>query len=203
MNKVILFTNKPSILKHWENALSGLYHRIHIDERKDLENYLKTNTSPIIVMVDELSIANIEICLIKLEPFPQVRVLLFNSIPEVHHASLLIGGIVKGYENSFLDKANLIKMLRSVESGKRWLFPDLTHYIINKYIDDTSTKEPEFMPLLTAKEKEVALMVADGLTNKEIAQSEKIALSTVKGHIHKIFEKAGVSDRVSLALKFK
>ena len=59
------------------------------------------------------------------------------------------------------------------------------------------------MPLLTPKEKEIALMIADGLSNKEIVQKEKIALSTVKGHIQKIFEKAGVSDRVSLALKFK
>ena len=46
-------------------------------------------------------------------------------------------------------------------------------------------------------------MIADGLSNKEIAQRGKIALSTVKGHIHHIFEKAGVSDRISLVLKFR
>jgi len=59
------------------------------------------------------------------------------------------------------------------------------------------------MPRLTEKEKDIALMIAEGLSNKEIAQKEKIALSTVKGHVHHIFEKAGVSDRISLALKFK
>jgi DNA-binding NarL/FixJ family response regulator len=46
-------------------------------------------------------------------------------------------------------------------------------------------------------------MVAEGLSNKEIAQREKIALSTVKSHIHNIFEKANVTDRISLVLKFK
>jgi len=46
-------------------------------------------------------------------------------------------------------------------------------------------------------------MIANGLSNKEIALKKKIALSTVKGHIGRIFEKAGVTDRVSLALKFK
>jgi DNA-binding NarL/FixJ family response regulator len=46
-------------------------------------------------------------------------------------------------------------------------------------------------------------MVADGLSNKEIAQREKIAISTVKGHISHIFEKTGVSDRISLALKLQ
>ena len=59
------------------------------------------------------------------------------------------------------------------------------------------------MSLLTEKEKDITLMIADGLSNKEIAKEEKIALSTVKGHIQHIFEKAHVTDRISLALKFK
>ena len=59
------------------------------------------------------------------------------------------------------------------------------------------------MSNLTIKEKEIALMVADGLSNKDIAALKKNALSTVKGHIKNIFLKAGVTDRISLALKFK
>jgi DNA-binding NarL/FixJ family response regulator len=154
-------------------------------------------------MIDEQSVPNIDELLEELNTLPYVDILLFHSIPEVHHASLLLGKNVKGYENAFLHKVNLLKMLQSVESGKNWLFADLTHYIINKFIQNTTNTEPEFMSTLTHKEKEITLMITDGLSNKEIAQAEKIALSTVKGHIHKIFEKAGVTDRVSLVLKFK
>jgi len=203
MKSIILFTNMSSIKKHWNDALFNLYNRINIEDTSKLLNHLKINTKPIIIMIDEQSVANIDELLEELNTLPYVDILLFHSIPEVHHASLLLGKNVKGYENAFLHKVNLLKMLQSVESGKNWLFADLTHYIINKFIQNTTNTEPEFMSTLTHKEKEITLMITDGLSNKEIAQAEKIALSTVKGHIHKIFEKAGVTDRVSLVLKFK
>jgi DNA-binding NarL/FixJ family response regulator len=94
-------------------------------------------------------------------------------------------------------------MLSTVENGNNWLFPDLTYFIINKYIQNKKKDEPDFVSSLTEKEKSITFMVAEGLSNKEIAQREKIALSTVKSHIHNIFEKANVTDRISLALKFK
>ncbi|MBC8236773.1 MAG: response regulator transcription factor [Helicobacteraceae bacterium] len=203
MKKVILFTSNQSILKHWTNALSGLYNRVHIQNYAELESFLKVNTSANTLMVDELNVGSIHTFLGNLEIYPQTTILVFNSVPNVHHASMVIGKNVKGYENSYLNKINLLNMLDSVHNGKKWLFPELTNYIINKFIQDSSSKEPEFIVRLTEKEKEIAYMVADGLTNKEIVQSEGIALSTVKNHLNKIFEKAGVSDRVSLALKFR
>jgi len=192
-----------SIKLHWENSISDVYDSLHVESTLELFEYLKSNTDAITVLIDELSVHNIELALQGLNKFKNVNVLLFNSMPEVHHASLLIGGIVKGYENSFLNKHNLLMMLENVENGKVWLFTALTNYIINKYIDKNEQKEPSFLKLLTPKEKDIAFMIADGLTNKEIVQATKSALSTVKGHISKIFEKADVSDRVSLVLKLK
>jgi len=203
MKSIILFTKTSAIKKHWNDALFNVYNRINIDDTQKLINHLKINTKQTIIMIDEQSVGEIKELLQELKEMPYIEVLLFNALPEVHHASMMLGDNVKGYENAFLHKVNLLKMLESVESGNRWLFADLTHYIINKFIQNSEKNEPNFIHLLTEKEKEIALMIADGLSNKEIAQAEKIALSTVKGHVHNIFEKAGVSDRVSLALKFK
>lgn len=203
MKKIILFTNMSSIQKHWQNALDTNYNTIPIDKVKDLVEYLDANDNSIIILLDEMSTSNIENTLSKLKPYSFVKILIFNAVPDVHHASTLLDKGIKGYENSFIHKDNLLKMLISVENGNNWLFAQLTNYIINKYVQNNSSNEPEFIKLLTQKEKDIALMIADGLSNKEIIQKEKIALSTVKGHISRIFEKAGVSDRVSLALKFK
>jgi DNA-binding NarL/FixJ family response regulator len=203
MKKIVLFTNMSSIRKHWENALLASYQTVHIDNFDNLMNYLNENNEPVIILLDEMSTSNIHESLQKLKEYNFATVLVFNVLPEVHHASTLLSEGIKGYENSFLDKENLLKMIAAVESGKNWLFSDLTHYIINKYIKHNSEYEPEVMSLLTEKEKDIALMVADGLSNKQIAEAEKIALSTVKGHISHIFEKVGVTDRISLALKFR
>ena len=94
-------------------------------------------------------------------------------------------------------------MIECTKDKQKWLFSELVYFIINQYTDKNAKNKLDFMSDLTEKEKEISLMVADGLSNKEIAQKMKIALSTVKGHLHHIFEKTGVSDRISLALKFK
>lgn len=51
---------------------------------------------------------------------------------------------------------------------------------------------------LTGREREVMKLVYDGLSNPDIAKDLSITLSTVKGHIHNIFEKMGVSNRIEL-----
>lgn len=203
MKKIILFTNMSSIKKHWKNALDNSYDTVSIEDCDELFKYLAKYKDKILVMLDEMSVQNIEDTLKKLKEYPNAVILLFNAVPEVYHASTLLGSGIKGYENSYINKENLLKMLSSVEAGNNWLFADLTYFIINKYMQNKKRDEPEFMSLLTEKEKDIALMISDGLSNKEIAQKEKIALSTVKGHIHHIFEKANVTDRISLALKFK
>jgi DNA-binding NarL/FixJ family response regulator len=203
MKKIILLTNMSSIKKHWEKALEKSYRALHVENFDELIQYLAKENKKIIVMLDEMSVSNIEDVLLKLKEYPQAIILIFNAVPEVYHASTLLGSGIKGYENSYINRDNLLKMLSTVEDGNNWLFADLTYFVINKYMQNKKKDEPDFMPLLTEKEKDVALMVADGLSNKEIAQREKIAISTVKGHIHHIFEKANVTDRISLALKFK
>jgi DNA-binding NarL/FixJ family response regulator len=192
-----------SILKHWENALKDSYDTVSIDNFDQLREYLTKDKNRVIVMLDEMSVLNIEETLVKLKEYPHAIILLFNAVPEVYHASTLLGSGIKGYENSYINKENLLKMLSTVENGNNWLFPDLTYFIINKYIQNKKKDEPDFMSSLTEKEKSITFMVAEGLSNKEIAQREKIALSTVKSHIHNIFEKANVTDRISLVLKFK
>jgi len=203
MKKIILFTNMSSIKKHWQNALNNVYETISIENFEELLETLANYDEKILLMLDEMSVQNIEDALNRLKEHPNTVIMIFNAVPEVYHASTLLGSGIKGYENSYINKENLLKMLSSVEAGNNWLFADLTYFVINKYMQNKKRDEPEFMSLLTEKEKDIALMISDGLSNKEIAQREKIALSTVKGHIHHIFEKANVTDRISLALKFK
>lgn len=203
MEKIILCTNMTSIHKHWSDALSDTYECIHVQDSKNITNNIENLDSSMNILLDELSVNDIRKTLNELKKFSSIKILLFNALPEVHHASTLIGENIRGYENSYIHKKNLLKMLESISNGKNWLFKDLTNFIINKFIQNSSLEEPDFLHKLTVTEKEVALMVSNGLTNKEIVQAKKIALSTVKGHLRNIFEKAGVSDRVSLVLKFR
>jgi len=55
-------------------------------------------------------------------------------------------------------------------------------------------------PNLSKREREIVSLVAQGLKNREIADKMFISEQTVKNHLHNIFDKVGVSDRLELAL---
>lgn len=55
---------------------------------------------------------------------------------------------------------------------------------------------------LTTKEKEVAFYLCEGLTNKEIAETTKMKLITVKWYVHTIFKKYGVKTRTKLMREY-
>jgi len=57
--------------------------------------------------------------------------------------------------------------------------------------------------VLTPRERDVAIEVAHGATNKEVAQRLNITERTVKAHLGAVFEKLGVRDRLQLVLEFK
>jgi DNA-binding NarL/FixJ family response regulator len=52
---------------------------------------------------------------------------------------------------------------------------------------------------LTPREREVAALVADGLSNKQIANRMRITVGTVKHYVHQILEKTGLNGRVAIA----
>jgi two-component system, NarL family, nitrate/nitrite response regulator NarL len=52
---------------------------------------------------------------------------------------------------------------------------------------------------LTARERQIAALVSNGLSNKIVAQKLNVAEGTVKVHLHKIFQKLGVQGRAALA----
>ena len=134
MKTIILFTNMSSIKKHWQKAIAEVYQEKSIEDFQMLISYLDNHTTPVIVLFDEMSVVDIHKSLQILKKYKFASILLFNALPEVHHASTLLGDGIRGYENSYLHKDNLLKMIESVRNGHNWLFSDLTHYIINKYI---------------------------------------------------------------------
>ena len=56
------------------------------------------------------------------------------------------------------------------------------------------------IPALSRREREIVNLVTHGLRNKELAEKLQISEQTVKNHMHNIFDKLGVSDRLELAL---
>jgi DNA-binding NarL/FixJ family response regulator len=103
----------------------------------------------------------------------------------------------------------LIKSIRRVHAGEIWLDSHTTAAVIRQFVaNDESpasqmpqpqSRERERSPL-SQREREIVALVAQGFKNKEMAEKMFISEQTVKNHLHNIFDKLGVSDRLELAL---
>ncbi len=95
----------------------------------------------------------------------------------------------------------LIKSIRKVHAGEIWLDSRTTDAVMRQFAspNEAAAKDRERSPL-SQREREIVVLVAQGFKNKEIAERMFISEQTVKNHLHNIFDKLGVSDRLELAL---
>jgi DNA-binding NarL/FixJ family response regulator len=102
----------------------------------------------------------------------------------------------------------IIKSIRKVHGGEIWLDSHTTAAVMRQFASPQdaaaagaggSGKMRERSPL-SAREREIVALVAQGYKNKEMAEKMFISEQTVKNHLHNIFDKLGVSDRLELAL---
>jgi DNA-binding NarL/FixJ family response regulator len=101
----------------------------------------------------------------------------------------------------------IVKSIRKVHAGEIWLDSHTTAAVMRQFataaesggINGGSSRARERSPL-SQREREIVQLVAQGYKNKEMAEKMFISEQTVKNHLHNIFDKLGVSDRLELAL---
>ena len=94
----------------------------------------------------------------------------------------------------------LVKSIRKVFDGEIWLDNRMTAEVMKAFAKSSDAGPRREKPLLSDREKEIVQLVAQGFRNKEIGEKLFISEQTVKNHLHNIFDKLGVSDRLELAL---
>ena len=101
------------------------------------------------------------------------------------------------------DPARLVEDIQRVVAGENVLAPDVTRTLITVATDAPSAGDPSARALvatLTEREREVAVLMTQGLTNNQIGTRLHLSLASVKSHLTSLFVKLGVDNRVSAAM---
>jgi NarL family two-component system response regulator LiaR len=98
---------------------------------------------------------------------------------------------------------DLVAAIRAAHRGEARLHPDVTRKLMDAVRSDSGASAVRGQPPsddLSAREREVIGLVAEGLSNREIAGRLVISEKTVKTHLTHILSKLGLSDRTQLAI---
>lgn len=127
-----------------------------------------------------------------------VKVLILTVHNEVEYLVKAVDIGVDGYILKDSESSELKKAINVVLNGENYIQPSLIPILNSKLTSRDIDKEK--IELLTKRELEVLIQVANGMFNKEIAIALNISERTVKNHISNIFKKIEVADRTQAAV---
>ncbi|MER5460593.1 response regulator transcription factor [Streptomyces sp. NPDC002668] len=101
----------------------------------------------------------------------------------------------RGYLTKDADGDEIVRAIQEVVAGRAGLSPVVQRRLLEQVTSTPEQSGPKLPDGLTAREGEVLTLIAEGLTNVEIARRIHISTATVKTHINNLFAKTGIHDR--------
>jgi DNA-binding NarL/FixJ family response regulator len=131
------------------------------------------------------------------------RVLLFGEAGAASDLLEVLRAGARGYVHAAVSSQRLIEYVRAVARGETVLDANVTGQLLHR-LDDVARSGGDGQHHghgpLTARQQAVAELVAEGLTNAEIAERLQLSRATVKGHITVALRRLGLRDRTQLAI---
>jgi DNA-binding NarL/FixJ family response regulator len=131
------------------------------------------------------------------EQAPDVRVIALTTFADDESVIGALRAGARGYLTKDAGAEDIRSAIFAVAAGEATLDPAVQHHVVAALASHApSDGGPELPDGLTPREAEILALIAEGLTNSEIAERLVVSPTTVKSHINHLFAKAGVRDRV-------
>lgn len=203
----VLIVDDQSLIREGLTMMLSLYDTISIVGEaingKDALEILKNKEVHLILMDIRMPIMDgVEATRIIKEKYPHIKVLILTTFNEDEYIFEGLKNGADGYLLKDIGSEELVKAIETVYKGNVLLQPDVAKKMISS-LSRESLKEysnKDKLKELTKKEYEIALLIGDGKSNKEISETLFITEGTVKNHITKILDKLDLRDRTQLAV---
>jgi DNA-binding NarL/FixJ family response regulator len=134
------------------------------------------------------------------ERLPKLQVLMLTTYEESDLIFDSLRNGASGYLLKNMPPAELVQAVEQVHSGGAPMSMQIARKVVNHF---QQIKQPSSdMEKLTKREQEILALLAKGYLYKEIADNLGISLSTVRAHLHTVYEKLHVQSRTQAVVKF-
>jgi DNA-binding NarL/FixJ family response regulator len=162
------------------------------------------NLKPQVILMD-LGLRNtngFRIVVTLTKELPQTKVIGMGLIPSQQDIIELVQAGAAGFILKDASVGDVVGTIRSVARGLKILPPVLTASLFTHVVDlalQQGKAKLSHSVRMTKREREVIVLIAEGMSNKEIAQRLNLSTYTVKSHIHNILEKMALHSRLEIA----
>ncbi len=192
--KLYLVSPSDGVLEHWAKALKK-YCPIKIKIINELNR-----PSDGIIFWDDVATFDDELhYTLKCDA---CHVMVFSMVPDFYKAQQLLAMGVSGYGNAMMHESHLQSAYQTIEEGKMWLHPDFIAMLMLQLVQ-TKPKAVELhsaLEKLSLREREIAILLARGMTHNEVSEKLTITVRTIKAHCTSIYDKLEVKDRLALSV---
>jgi len=130
--------------------------------------------------------------------FPEVRVLVLTMYDHDEYVRQVLAAGASGYVLKRAAASELVAAIRAVHRGEAVLSPAITRMVLDDYLHGETSPSESDLDQLTAREREVLQLIAEGYTNREIAEILTLSIKTVKSHRNNLMQKLDLHDRGDL-----
>lgn len=209
MIKIIIFSD----IRIYCEGLSQILSRLNTLEVVGAENNLDDAVSkveklmPHVVLLDMTMPGSCSMARQLIQLNPHIKIIAL-AVPEVEYNVIKCAEAgISGYVAREASIDELIQTVISAKEGEFCCPPKIAAFLFNKiqhlacrakenYLYNSGQQHEVSLAELTRREKQILSLMADGLSNKQIAAALVIEVSTVKNHVHNILVKLGVHSRV-------
>ena len=200
--ELLLCSDKKDVLARWHEALEPVAPGVR--EIADAADLLDLSPEERVVLLhlraDSREPASLVNALV--ERAPSSRLMVFRDLPDDDEGLAMLRAGAAGYCNTWMNPPLLRMAVEIVRRGEIWAGQSLIRRLVSA-VAGAAGAPPAAVGLegLTTREREIALLVASGASNKRIANQLDITERTVKAHMSSLFRKTGARDRLQLALR--
>lgn len=161
-----------------------------------LENLPSFKPDILLMDIQMPEINGIDLCKQVTRQYPEVNIIVFSSFDDSSYVRQVFRAGAKGYLLKNAEKEAIVKAVESVLAGEEVIDESIKKILLQESI--TGQRRSIFDIPLTKRETEILKLVADGLSNQEIADQLYISLRTVETHRLNLNQKLGAKNTAGL-----
>ncbi len=200
--RILLVDDHPVVRKGIHSCLEGLAHIEVVDEATDGQEAVNKvqELSPDVVLMDNdmPNMTGLEATKLIRKQSPATRVLILSLHTGKEHVLPIIQSGAQGYILKDAAPAELVRAIEAVHNGEPFFSQDIGQMVLSQYLAEAATDESPNSNKLTARELEVLAMIAEGQSNKDMANRLGVGVRTIETHRERVMNKLDIHNVAGL-----